>query len=385
MPLLDHFHAPLDERYPWESFHSGWATRIADQLSERVPAEFMVAEQTHSGNHLEIDVATFEDSTALRQTEPVSQAVALASTWAPSYLPELATLRRFADRISWLFDTPKDYHQASCRLSAIVRDRAFGAVPELVQAMEQLSPEKFPKIMAYLKNPVSRRVRTNNHVERTNRMIRFLEKVRYKWRRRKTLVRFVALRLDYLWSHWIAVSARKAKSPQILRRPKPQASTRQEPRRAARECGGVQREVSAFAIKCASYLHQGVSLIIIDIITSRRANLHNEILALLPSARVRDARTGGPLRRRLPAGPAPGVRRDRDLARHFLSRRSTAPAPLAPHRRPVCTRRFRGELSGGLPAATAGMSSARMFPLSVPAKIDDAQCKLASVYPKIKL
>src|SRR5262249_29650736 len=29
-----------------------------------------------------------------------------------SYLPELATLRSFADRIYWLFDTPKDYHQA---------------------------------------------------------------------------------------------------------------------------------------------------------------------------------------------------------------------------------------------------------------------------------
>ena len=27
-----------------------------------------------------------------------------------SYLPELATLRYFADRIYWLFDTPKDYH-----------------------------------------------------------------------------------------------------------------------------------------------------------------------------------------------------------------------------------------------------------------------------------
>src|SRR5205807_1837259 len=33
-----------------------------------------------------------------------------------------------------------------------------------------------------------------------------------------------------------------------------------------------------------SYLHQGVSLIIIDIVTSRRANLHNEIVHLLPSA-----------------------------------------------------------------------------------------------------
>ena len=53
--------------------------------------------------------------------------------------------------------------------------------------------------MAYLANPVSRRVRTNNHVERTNRMFRFLEKVRYKWRRRRTLVRFVVLTLDNIW------------------------------------------------------------------------------------------------------------------------------------------------------------------------------------------
>ena len=115
------------------------------------------------------------------------------------YLPELATLRRFADRIYWLFDTPKDFHQASCRRAAIVRDPAFRAVPELVKAMEQLDAEKFPKLMAYLNNPVSRRVRTNNHVERTNRMFRFLEKVRYKWRRRRTLVRFVVLTLDGIW------------------------------------------------------------------------------------------------------------------------------------------------------------------------------------------
>jgi hypothetical protein len=78
------------------------------------------------------------------------------------YLPELATLRRFADRMYWLFDTPKDFHQASCRRAAIVRDPAFPAVPELVKAMEQLDEEKFPKLMAYLNNPISQRVRTNN-------------------------------------------------------------------------------------------------------------------------------------------------------------------------------------------------------------------------------
>src|SRR5512135_3703038 len=115
------------------------------------------------------------------------------------YLPELATLRRFADRIYWLFDAPKDFHQASCRRSVIVRDPTFRGVPELVKAMEQLDAEKFPKLMAYLNGPANRRVRTNNHVERTNRRFRFLEKVRSKWRRRRTLVRFVVLTLDGIW------------------------------------------------------------------------------------------------------------------------------------------------------------------------------------------
>src|SRR4051794_20735995 len=128
------------------------------------------------------------------------------------YVPALRVLRRFADRIYWLFDTPKDFHQASCRRGVIVRDRDFQAVPELVKALEQIDESKFPKIMAYLKNPLLRRVRTNNHVERTNRMFRFLEKVRYKWRRRKTLVRFVVMKLDIIWSDWSPPEAR-AKTP----------------------------------------------------------------------------------------------------------------------------------------------------------------------------
>jgi hypothetical protein len=126
------------------------------------------------------------------------------------YLPELATLRRFADRVYWLFDTPKDWHQASCRRAALVRDAEFQAVPELVKALKQLDAEKFPKLMAYLANPVSGRVRTNNHVERTNRMFRLLEKVRYKWRRRRTLVRFVVLTLDGIWKERTATQAKTA-------------------------------------------------------------------------------------------------------------------------------------------------------------------------------
>jgi hypothetical protein len=149
------------------------------------------------------------------------------------YLPELSTLRRFADRMSWVFDTPKDFHQASCRRSALVRDPAFGAVPELVKALEQLAPEKFAKLMAYLNNPVSRRVRTNNHVERANRMVRFLEKVRYKWRRRRTLVRFVVLRLNEIWSHWTPPKAKETEPQKMVRSRKTQPQAGQGTRRVA--------------------------------------------------------------------------------------------------------------------------------------------------------
>ena len=40
----------------------------------------------------------------------------------------------------------------------------------------------------------------------------------------------------------------------------------------------------AFAVKCASYLCRGISLIVIDIVTARRANLHNEIMQVLGHA-----------------------------------------------------------------------------------------------------
>ena len=148
------------------------------------------------------------------------------------YLPALSTLRRFADRIYWLFDTPKDLHQAGCRRAAIVSDTEFQGVPELVKAMEQVDAERFPKLMAYLKNPLGRRVRTNNHVERTNRMFRFLEKVRYKWRRRKTLVRFVVLTLDGIWKERATAQTKAADRSKSIRPGKTEGGTEKRPRAA---------------------------------------------------------------------------------------------------------------------------------------------------------
>ncbi len=40
-------------------------------------------------------------------------------------------------------------------------------------------------------------------------------------------------------------------------------------------------ERRAFATKCASYLYEGIGLIVVDIVTNRRANLHNEMLRVM--------------------------------------------------------------------------------------------------------
>jgi len=60
-----------------------------------------------------------------------------------------------------------------------------------------------------------------------------------------------------------------------------------------------------FTAKCAGYLFQGISVVIVDIVTSRRANLHNEILRVMeaddllrvPPEQALDAVAYRPLRR----------------------------------------------------------------------------------------
>jgi hypothetical protein len=112
------------------------------------------------------------------------------------YVPQLRVLRRFSDRVARLFEAGQSAHQAWCRHAALLREPSFQAVAELAKALEQLEAGKFAKMVAFVYSPAGQAVRTNNHVERVNRQLRYLEKVRYKWRRRRTIVRFVALALD---------------------------------------------------------------------------------------------------------------------------------------------------------------------------------------------
>lgn len=109
------------------------------------------------------------------------------------YVPALRRLRAFVLQVYRLFDPEQSPHQAACRRAALVRDAGYQADPDLAQALAMLTAEKFAKMAAYLHRPAAERVRTNNHVERTNRRLRHFEKMRYKWRRRRTIVRFVIL------------------------------------------------------------------------------------------------------------------------------------------------------------------------------------------------
>src|SRR5690349_17321078 len=66
MPLLDHFHPPLQLQYPWESFHSSWTTRLADTLNDQwLRPEFIAAEFSLGCTTFEIRVYSTTSSLAL--------------------------------------------------------------------------------------------------------------------------------------------------------------------------------------------------------------------------------------------------------------------------------------------------------------------------------
>ena len=151
MPLFDHCHPPLYPHHHWESFHSNWATRIADGIAAVLPPEFQVEENTYAGPGFEINIIT-----QARRTFPSPDAI------MPAVFPDTFEVRVF--------------------------NTAAGLT--LVAVIELVSPGNKDR-------PAERR---------------------------------------------------------------------------------------AFAAKCASYLAQGVSLIVVDIVTNRHANLHNELMRLMEAS-----------------------------------------------------------------------------------------------------
>jgi hypothetical protein len=112
------------------------------------------------------------------------------------YLPQLRTLWYFACDVRRLFEKETRVQTLWKRRATLLRNEQYKEVPELVKAMEMLETGKFRKAVAFVYSEAAEKVRTNNHVERANRQLRYAEKSRYKWRTRKWVVRFVLLILD---------------------------------------------------------------------------------------------------------------------------------------------------------------------------------------------
>ena len=163
MPLMDHFHRPLETHRRWESMHSSWANAIVEWLNAGVlPKHYFAAPQIHLGGIVAMDVGTFgEEADHSEDDEPIT-------TW-PLPKPTLRATVDFADLD--LFEIQ------------VVDDE----VGRLVAAIEIVSP--------------ANKDRPNHR--------------------------------------------------------------------------------KAFTIKCASYLQQGLALVIIDVVTDRAANLHESLLKLL--------------------------------------------------------------------------------------------------------
>src|SRR5581483_12388841 len=75
-----HFHPPLHGPRRLEGFHHSWATTIAHQLNEVLPADYFAESEISVGPELEIDVATMEDMTS-------GGTVAAARRAAPAWTP----------------------------------------------------------------------------------------------------------------------------------------------------------------------------------------------------------------------------------------------------------------------------------------------------------
>src|SRR5438105_1965809 len=91
MPLLDHFHPPLSERRPWESFHATWASTLADTLNAGIlPRGYIALEQIHAGAAIEIDVATFGEATENAAANGGGGTATVPRTvWVPAAAPLL--------------------------------------------------------------------------------------------------------------------------------------------------------------------------------------------------------------------------------------------------------------------------------------------------------
>jgi Transposase len=143
-----------------------------------------------------------------------------------AYLPPLRPLWSFSQDLYRLLDNSRTLRVARWRYTWLRYDPKYEGVREVVEALELLAEPKLTRAMAFLGQPAGSQVRTNNHVERLNRRLRFAEKVRYCWRKRKWVVRWVVLLLDGCWQQAASADAADKGATQLGERSPPQSCTR---------------------------------------------------------------------------------------------------------------------------------------------------------------
>jgi hypothetical protein len=88
VPLLDHFHPPLSQRRPWESFHATWCSALADFLNREVlPPGYIALEQVSARGPVEIDVATYTEEASGPPAAGGGTATLPRAVWTPPAPP----------------------------------------------------------------------------------------------------------------------------------------------------------------------------------------------------------------------------------------------------------------------------------------------------------
>ena len=86
MPLLDHFHPPLQKTWTWESFHATWAVELAGMLNDGLlPPSFVALPLTQVGTRIEIDVATLNGSGEVVPPQGAGGVATIPAVWAPPH------------------------------------------------------------------------------------------------------------------------------------------------------------------------------------------------------------------------------------------------------------------------------------------------------------
>jgi Transposase len=113
--------------------------------------------------------------------------------------PELKLFRQFNQQFYRLFERGISKPCAHSRRRRLVNHASYQANVFLAKALKKISKDKFANMIVFL--GWENGERTNNHVERNNRVFRMMQKTRYKRRKVHTLEK--ALELE-LWARMLA-------------------------------------------------------------------------------------------------------------------------------------------------------------------------------------